>query len=79
MSPEGDEIKKQWYANRPPKPEEFEAWSDAQLFSVLASQEYPKFKDMIYPIEEVQNKIVLKDMWRFINLVRRTHSTRTAS
>lgn len=70
LGPEGDKWKKEFYENRPPKPEDFEAWADAQLFSEQAVKEYPKFKDLIYPLSETENKAVMTDLWKFINLVR---------
>ena len=66
---EGDAWKKSFNEQRPPKPEDFEAWADAQIFSLEAVQEYPKFKEMIYPLTEGKNKKVIQDLWKFVNLV----------
>ena len=69
LGPDGDQWKKEYRQNPPPKAEEFEAWADAQLFSLQAAELYPKFKDMIYPLSETSNPNVVKDLWKFINLV----------
>ena len=69
LGPEGDAWKKSFYEQRPPKPDDFEAWADAQIFSLEAVQEYPKFKEMIYPLAEAKNKNVIQDLWKFVNLV----------
>ena len=69
VGPEGDAWKKSFNEQHPPKPEDFEAWADAQIFSLEAVQEYPKFKEMIYPLTEAKNKNVIQDLWKFVNLV----------
>ncbi|KAJ3558020.1 hypothetical protein NM688_g1154 [Phlebia brevispora] len=66
--PEGEAWKREFYGKRPPKPEDFGAWEDAQLCSLKAIEHYSAFKNMIYPLSEASSKAVLQDLWRFVDL-----------
>lgn len=52
-------------------PEEYEHWFDAQGHSEKASGQYANYKDIIYPLEKTKNKVVLDNMWKYVNLVSR--------
>ena len=68
--PDGDAWKADFYEHRPAKPEAFEQWADAQIFSLDAAKMYPKFQEMIYPLDNAKHPAVLGDLWKYIDLVR---------
>ena len=70
LGPEGDAWKN---APRLEIPESYEAWLDAQIYSEEAAGKYANFKDIIFPLEKTKNKVVLENMWKYINLV--SHAT----
>jgi hypothetical protein len=50
-------------------PEDYEIWIDAQTDSEEAAGKYANFKDIIFPLEKTKNKVVLENMWKYVNLV----------
>lgn len=44
---------------------------DAQIDSEEAAGKYANFKDIIFPLEKTKNKVVLENMWKYVNLVSR--------
>jgi hypothetical protein len=72
LGPEGDAWKK---STRTHIPEAYETWMDAQIDSEEAAGTYANFKDIIFPLEKTKNKVVLENMWKYVNLVsQRTFS-----
>ena len=68
--PDGDAWKKEFLEQRPSPPEAFEQWADAQIFSMEATKLYPKFQEMIYPLDNTTHPAVLGDFWKYVDLVR---------
>ena len=72
LGPHGNEWKKE------PRqlPEAYEEWIDAQLFSKDASDRWPTFADLIYPLDKTSKKSTLDVMWARIKQVSsRTRAT----
>lgn len=65
LGPEGDAWKN---SPRTKIPETYESWMDAQIDSEEAAGKYANFKDIIFPLEKTKNKVVLENMWKYVNL-----------
>jgi hypothetical protein len=50
-------------------PEQYEQWLDAQIFSQQASNNYASFKDLVFPLSRTEDRSVLKDMWKHVDVV----------
>jgi hypothetical protein len=50
-------------------PEQYEKWTDAQMFSEKAANDYANYKDIIYPLEKTKQPHVLENMWKYVNIV----------
>jgi hypothetical protein len=70
LGPEGDAWKN---SPRTEMPEGYETWMDAQIDSEAAAGKYANFKDIIFPLEKTKNKVVLENMWKYVNLVSLIH------
>jgi hypothetical protein len=51
-------------------PQQYEQWLDAQIFSQQASNNYANFKDLVFPLSRTEDRTVLKDMWKHVDVVR---------
>jgi hypothetical protein len=49
-------------------PEQYEQWLDAQIFSQQASNNYASFKDLVFPLSRTEDRSVLKDMWKHVDV-----------
>lgn len=58
-----------WKTEPQEKPENYERWLDAQWLSGSACANVANFKDVIYPLDKAKTPAVLKNMWKFVNLV----------
>ncbi|KAG2153717.1 uncharacterized protein EDB93DRAFT_1081918 [Suillus bovinus] len=64
LGPQGEKMKQ-----TPRKmPEQYEQWLDAQIFSQQASNNYANFKDLVFPLSRTEDRTVLKDMWKHVNV-----------
>ncbi|KAG0698134.1 hypothetical protein DFH29DRAFT_991187 [Suillus ampliporus] len=49
-------------------PDQYEQWLDAQIYSQQASNNYANFKDLVFPLNRTEDRTVLKDMWKHVDL-----------
>ncbi|KAG2342475.1 hypothetical protein BDR05DRAFT_990338 [Suillus weaverae] len=64
LGPQGEKMKQ-----TPRKmPEQYEQWLDAQIFSQQASNNYANFKDLVFPLNRTEDRTVLKDMWKYVDV-----------
>lgn len=49
-------------------PEQYEQWLDAQIFSQQASNNYASFKDLVFPLSRTEDRTVLRDMWKHVDV-----------
>ncbi|KAG1878280.1 hypothetical protein F4604DRAFT_1923849 [Suillus subluteus] len=64
LGPQGEKMKQ-----TPRKmPEQYEQWLDAQIFSQQASNNYASFKDLVFPLSRTEDRTVLKDMWKHVDV-----------
>ncbi|PPQ87476.1 hypothetical protein CVT25_008212 [Psilocybe cyanescens] len=63
FGPEGEA----WLKEPHQMPEEYELWTDAQIYSGKATELYAAFKDTIFPLEKTRRKEVLDKMWNQID------------
>ncbi|KAG1809301.1 uncharacterized protein BJ212DRAFT_1448757 [Suillus subaureus] len=64
LGPQGEKMKQ-----TPRKmPEQYEQWLDAQIFSQQASNNYANFKDLVFPLSRTEDRAVLKDMWKHVDV-----------
>jgi hypothetical protein len=54
-------------------PEDYEIWIDAQTDSEEAAGKYANFKDMVFPLEKTKEKVVLENLWKYVNLVSQVY------
>ena len=68
LGPEGEKWKKT--NGELDHPQEYEDWLDAQAMPSHMKLYVSNWKDMIYPLEKARSRVVLDDMWYYINIVR---------
>ncbi|KAH7916564.1 hypothetical protein BJ138DRAFT_965570, partial [Hygrophoropsis aurantiaca] len=49
-------------------PESYEQWLDAQIYSRQALSTYANDKDLVFSLEKIKNRLILENMWKFVNL-----------
>jgi hypothetical protein len=62
-------VGQQWKSEQPVFPEDFNVWLAAQTVSEEATNGYPTFKNLIFPLEKTQQADSLAMMWKMIDLV----------
>jgi len=71
LIPEADEWKEELWQ----MPQEFDAWRDAQMMSLKASEKIRNIQDVVFPLAKTFRKAVLDNLWIRIDQVESCHST----
>ncbi|KAG6885905.1 hypothetical protein C0993_007923 [Termitomyces sp. T159_Od127] len=62
--PDGDV----WKAEPRELPADYKRWTIAQFRSREASDKYVNFEKLIFPLEKTKTKVVLDNMWKYVNI-----------
>lgn len=61
-----------WKESTPQTTEEFDQYLQAEYISVDAARDVAGLKDLISPLERIKNQAVVDELWKLVNLVRRS-------